>query len=79
MARHLESLAAHYDQMASALRESEAGEEYAEDDLYGECSVPNLRWSSGSNRNLAMNRDTNELPSIISELEASCNAIEASQ
>ncbi|KAF7375009.1 Kinase activator [Mycena sanguinolenta] len=51
MARHLESLAAHYDQMAGALHESEAGESFSEEDLE------------------AMNRDTEELPSIMKELE----------
>ena len=35
MARHLESLAAHYDQMAGALRDSEAGEVFTEEDLQG--------------------------------------------
>ena len=35
MARHLESLAAHYDQMAGALRDSEAGEVYTEEDMQG--------------------------------------------
>lgn len=35
MAGHLESLATHYDQMASALRDSEAGEDFSEDDLQG--------------------------------------------
>ncbi|KAJ7284894.1 autophagy protein Apg17-domain-containing protein [Mycena rebaudengoi] len=33
MARHLESLAAHYDQMAGALHESEAGETFSDEDL----------------------------------------------
>ncbi|KAK7033021.1 kinase activator, partial [Favolaschia claudopus] len=33
MARHLESLAAHYDQMAGALNESEAGEAFSEEDI----------------------------------------------
>jgi hypothetical protein len=37
MAGHLESLAAHYDQMAGTLRESEAGEEFTEDDIQGKC------------------------------------------
>ncbi|KAJ7931431.1 hypothetical protein B0H13DRAFT_1857841 [Mycena leptocephala] len=36
MARHLESLAAHYDQMAGALNESEAGEAFSEEDLQDE-------------------------------------------
>jgi autophagy-related protein 17 len=35
MANHLESLASHYDQMAGALRESEAGEAFSEEDLQG--------------------------------------------
>ena len=35
MASHLESLASHYDQMAGALRESEAGEVFSEEDLQG--------------------------------------------
>jgi len=33
MAHHLESLASHYDQMAEALREGEAGEVFSEEDL----------------------------------------------
>ena len=37
MARHLESLTAHYDQMAAALKDSEAGESFSEDDLQGGC------------------------------------------
>jgi hypothetical protein len=38
MAAHLESLASHYDQMATALRESEAGEEFNDEDIHGVCS-----------------------------------------
>lgn len=37
MARHLESLAAHFDQMAAALKDSEAGETFSEEDLQGKC------------------------------------------
>ncbi|KAF7330456.1 Kinase activator [Mycena venus] len=59
MARHLESLAAHYDQMAGALNESEAGEAFSEEDLQ------------------AMNRDTEELPSILNELEECLASINA--
>ncbi|KAJ7581262.1 autophagy-related protein 17 [Mycena floridula] len=51
MAGHLESLASHYDQMATALRDSEAGEAFSQEDIQ------------------AMNRDTDELPSIMSELD----------
>ncbi|THV03192.1 hypothetical protein K435DRAFT_748177 [Dendrothele bispora CBS 962.96] len=59
MAGHLESLAAHYDQMAGALRDSESGEAFNEEDIQ------------------QMNRDTAELPSIMSELEESLGQIDA--
>ncbi|KDQ59057.1 hypothetical protein JAAARDRAFT_127658 [Jaapia argillacea MUCL 33604] len=58
MARHLESLAAHFEQMSNALRESEEGEVFGEEDF------------------LEMNRDTEELPAIISELEEDYASIE---
>ena len=35
MAQHLESLTSHYDQMAGALKDHEAGEEFGEEDLQG--------------------------------------------
>ncbi|KAF9223883.1 hypothetical protein BS17DRAFT_754004 [Gyrodon lividus] len=57
MARHLESLASHYDQMASALHDSEAGISPTEEEMQ------------------AMNRDTEELPSIMAELEDDVNSI----
>ncbi|KAJ3874023.1 autophagy-related protein 17 [Lentinula edodes] len=59
MAGHLESLAAHYDQMCNALREREAGDVFGEDDLQD------------------MNRDTEELPSILSELEENLRSVTA--
>ncbi|KAE9401499.1 hypothetical protein BT96DRAFT_964986 [Gymnopus androsaceus JB14] len=59
MAGHLESLAAHYDQMVNALRESEAGDAFSEDDLQD------------------MNRDTEELPSILTELEENLSSVTA--
>ncbi|KAI3615059.1 kinase activator [Moniliophthora roreri] len=61
MARHLESLASHYEQMANALHESEAGEAYSEEDVE------------------QMNRDTDELPSIMKELEESLLSVAAIQ
>lgn len=60
MAGHLESLAAHYEQMSDALSHSEAGEEFSDEDLR------------------EMNRDTEELPAIIAELEDNIASIEAS-
>ena len=38
MAKHLESLASHYDQMADALHDSEAGISYSEEDMRGKCT-----------------------------------------
>jgi autophagy-related protein 17 len=35
MARRLENLTAHYDQMAAALKDNEAGETFSEEDLQG--------------------------------------------
>ncbi|KAH9928641.1 autophagy protein Apg17-domain-containing protein [Fomitopsis serialis] len=61
MAAHLESLAAHYDQMAAIMQEHEAGEEFSEDDIRD------------------MNRDTEELPAILSELEQNMKAMEETQ
>ncbi|KIK95290.1 hypothetical protein PAXRUDRAFT_827175 [Paxillus rubicundulus Ve08.2h10] len=58
MAKHLESLASHYEQMASALHDSEAGVSPTEEEMQ------------------AMNRDTNELPSIMVELEHDVNYIQ---
>ncbi|EPQ54057.1 hypothetical protein GLOTRDRAFT_77963 [Gloeophyllum trabeum ATCC 11539] len=58
MAGHLESLAAHYDQMAAALHDHEAGEAFSDEDLQ------------------EMNRDTEELPAIITELEDNVSSIE---
>jgi hypothetical protein len=39
MAHQLESLAKHFEQMESALREHEAGEELGEEDIVGMCVI----------------------------------------
>ena len=80
MASHLESLASHYDQMAGALRESEAGEVFSEEDLQGRCdSLWTIEWIVKLFFMLQdMNRDTDELPSIMAELEDSIFSIESS-
>lgn len=80
MAGLLESLASHYDAMAAALRESESGEgEFGEEDLQGTC----LSIMDGNLILIRvctdMNRDTEELPSIMAELEESVFSIESSQ
>jgi autophagy-related protein 17 len=81
MARHLESLVAHYAQMAAALKDSEAGETFSEEDLQGNVAMG----PGGPCRpewlmfRLAMNRDANELQFIIMELEDSLKVIEDSQ
>ncbi|CAL1716570.1 unnamed protein product [Somion occarium] len=60
MAKHLTSLAEHYDQMASALRDNEAGEVFSREDIQ------------------EMNRDTEELPAIIADLEHSVSSVASS-
>jgi autophagy-related protein 17 len=77
MAHRLESLAAHYDQMAVALRESEAGEAFSQEDLQG-ATYQFLDATLTSCNILDMNRDTNELPSIMAELEEGAKYIETS-
>ncbi|KDR78886.1 hypothetical protein GALMADRAFT_244529 [Galerina marginata CBS 339.88] len=59
MATLLENLASHYDGMASALKDTENGEVFTDEDLQ------------------IMNRDTEELPVIMKELEESMDAIES--
>lgn len=81
MARHLESLTAHYDQMAAALKDNEAGEVFSEEDLQGIC-VERTSWLFApltAHLSLAMNRDANELQFILIELEDSLKVIEDSQ
>ncbi|KAF8907319.1 autophagy protein Apg17-domain-containing protein [Gymnopilus junonius] len=58
MATLLESLASHYDGMASALKDTEGGEVFSEEDIQ------------------SMNRDTEELPIIMKELEDNADAID---
>ncbi|KAL4072585.1 autophagy-related protein 17 [Scleroderma yunnanense] len=58
MAKHLESLASHFEQMESALTDCEAGEVLSEEDLR------------------EMNRDTDELPAIMAELDDSVNVVQ---
>ncbi|PPQ64135.1 hypothetical protein CVT24_008765 [Panaeolus cyanescens] len=61
MAGLLENLTGHYDNMATALHESESGEVFDEEDL------------------MAMNRDTNELPAIMTELDNNFAAVQRYQ
>ncbi|KAF8623669.1 hypothetical protein AX17_007367 [Amanita inopinata Kibby_2008] len=61
MAVRLEDLTGHYEQMANALHESETG---PESDVFSEEDIED------------MNRDTEELPAIIGELEESLRVIE---
>lgn len=66
MAKHLESLAEHYDQMAGALLESETSQ-FGEEDIRGE--PPRFPVSIRPSRCAEMNRDTEELPAVLGELE----------
>ncbi|KAF8517689.1 autophagy-related protein 17 [Hysterangium stoloniferum] len=78
MANHLESLAAHYDQMATALKEKEGGEELGEEDMegmsmhYWAILIMILKLLL-----IVFVRDTAELPAIIADLEESITSIEA--
>lgn len=77
MANHLEGLASHYEQMRGALEDKEAGIEIAEEDLEGLCVQ--LRCLLFLILPIVMNRDTDELPSIISELEQDIGNVKSSQ
>lgn len=79
MASHLESLASHYEQISNALQESEAGEVFNDEDIYSQYLQSYARSLLKPNGRLAMNRDTNELPSIMAELDESADAIEECQ
>ena len=82
MAALLENLASHYDGMASALRETELekGEAFSEEDMQGSSSGILVYIDIYFVHVLAvMNRDTEELPVIMAELEESVHAIEGYQ
>lgn len=81
MARHLESLASHYDQMADALHHSEAGISHSEEEMQGRRSTNSLcHCSSYTKTNIAaMHRDTDELPAIMAELEEDLHPIQEAQ
>jgi autophagy-related protein 17 len=77
MAQHLESLTAHYDQMANALKEVQAGESYEEEDITSKYRTAYAHIHVCSYQ-LDMNRDVEELPAIIGELESAIVLIQAS-
>jgi len=82
MAALLENLASHYDGMASALRETELekGEAFSEEDMQGSSGGILVYIDIYCACVLAvMNRDTEELPAIMAELEESVHAIEGYQ
>ena len=80
MAKHLESLASHYDQMADALHDSEAGICYSEEDMRGRCTNECVTVRGLMDTNLAaMHRDTDELPVIMAELEEDVHSIQEAQ
>ena len=81
MARHLESLASHYDQMADALHDSEAGISHSEEEMQGRRTMDSSVIVRGrANTNFAaMHRDTDELPAIMAELEEDVHSIQGIQ
>lgn len=80
MASHLESLASHYDQMAGALHDSEAGIAYSEEEMQGRYNVALSPFRGHTNANFAaMHRDTDELPAIMAELEEDVRSVQEAQ
>ena len=80
MANHLEGLTSHYDEMAAALRDKESGEEISEEDLQGLfVYLPCQSFNHWGVQNVEMNRDTDELPSIIADLEDDVASVTNSQ
>lgn len=82
MASVLENLASHYDNMATALKESENGEAFTEEELFGEssgCVFFVVGVARLTKECLVMKRDTEELPAIMSEMERDMKAIEGFQ
>lgn len=77
MAKHLESLASHYDQMAAALRDKETGMVFNEEDLQGRAAVSIHYYENSDSRMAEMRRDMEELPSVISELESDSGIIQS--
>lgn len=76
MAAHLESLAAHYDQMAKALKDKDSGGSINEDDMDGTLCQRVIYLYSNLHC-LVFIRDGAELPVILKELEQSITIIQS--
>lgn len=80
MAGLLVNLASHYDQMAGALKDTESGEVFSEGEMW---SKSFLCYNSSTIFMLlcaiAMNRDTEELPRIMADMEQHSHNIENDQ
>ena len=68
MAGLLVNLASHYDQMAGALKDTESGEVFSEGEMWSK-SFCCLTFCCSSSYIIAMNRDTEELPRIMADME----------
>jgi hypothetical protein len=79
MAHQLESLTEHFEKMEVALRDSEAGEMFSEDDIQGTHRHGLIACTSCSSVCQEMMRDAEELPVILAELEDAWTVVERSQ
>jgi len=76
MASGLENLVMHYDNMANTLKGSESGVDFTDEELVGEFKTFFLPSLASIERNIVMNRDTQELAAIMSEMERDMKVIE---
>ena len=77
MANQLVGLAEHFEKMEVALKDSEAGERFGEDDIQGKRSRA-LYVCGDSGTFQEMMRDAEELPVILAELEDAWRVVERS-
>ena len=69
MAGLLVNLASHYDQMAGALKDTESGEVFSEGEMWSKIFLLSNSLLRSCSYITAMNRDTEELPRIMSDME----------
>ena len=69
MAGLLVNLASHYDQMAGALKDTESGEVFSEGEMWSKSFLLFNSLLRSCSCIIAMNRDTEELPRIMADIE----------
>ena len=80
MAGLLVNLASHYEQMAGALKDTESGEVFSEGEMWSKSFLSEKLFLPCSCSNIiAMNRDTEELPRVMADMEQHSHNIEGDQ